>query len=230
MKLKNISNKNIFNRPAFILTLSFLFFMTISICCQALPALAGNSGEVMKISKTVFNTDKEQFIPHTDDHPFGSYIIQYLPYEPVKSFFRDLEKKTNQKLKNRGEAHITIITPVEYNTILKPFVSIQEITDLALKMDIQSWDFKILGLGKAQAEVNKKTEQTYYIIVRSLKALEFRSRVFDMYVKNGGHASRFDPFQFYPHITVGFTQRDLYESDGIFKGTNSRICKIEVIE
>lgn len=221
MNLKNIT-KNYCSK-----SVSFIIILFLLITVTSNPIYAGSK---MNISKEVFNTSSQKFIFHTDNHPYGSYIIQYLPYQPVNDFFNDLEKKLNKPLKNRGEAHITIITPVEYNQVLKPFVSIQEISELAVKMDIQNWKFKILGLGEAQAKLDGVDNQTYFLIVKSKKALEFRNKVFNLYVKNGGHASRFDPFNFYSHITVGFTKRDLYESDGVIKGINSKIMGIEITE
>ena len=81
--------------------------------------------------------------------------------------------------------------------------------------------FDALCVGKAEAELSGNTEQTFFVVVRSQDLLRIRQALRARLIAAGGDASAFDPADFHPHITVGFTLRDLQESDGITKDVNS---------
>lgn len=183
-------------------------------------ALAAKDARLV-FPEPALDQSKAAFIEHTGEGPFANYLAMNIAYAPIEKFRADLEARLGAKLKNRGEAHITVITPPEYNEVLKPYVTIQEINRLAKDMRIQNSSFKPVCLGRGQTKIEGKTEQTYYIVVESHDLLKIRREVFKKYVDAGGEPSLFDPDAFYPHITLGFTQRDLHESDGIKKGKNS---------
>jgi hypothetical protein len=42
-----------------------------------------------------------------------------------------------------------------------------------------------------------------------------------------GRAQDFTPNHFYPHITLGFTKRDLYEQDGVKKNSDTCIYPLK---
>lgn len=161
---------------------------------------------------------------HNGGAPFGSYLTLDLNYTEYQKIYLEL-KKTYPHLKTRGEAHITVLTPVEYHQILSDKLSIQEIYQLANELNIQKASFEVLCLGQGRKEIKGKTESTFYLVIKSKDLLDLRKKILDLYLNKGGEKS-FEPTKYYPHITIGFTLRDLHESDGVIKNTNSCVRDI----
>lgn len=171
--------------------------------------------------------DKMPFIAHDNTSGFYWLAMNINP-KPVKSLLLDLEAKfPGLKLLSRGETHITVITPPEYANILKPYLTAKEIDDIAVQANIQSSQFTPLCIGKGIGfSQNKQQLATYFIEVESSDLLNIRKKIFDAYVSRGGIPSRFDPQDFTPHITIGFTERDLFEKDGVYKQANACIMPL----
>ena len=167
----------------------------------------------LSIEKTLTS----DFIKHEDQSP---YLIYNLNYEPFKEFFNKVDQYTYVNLKNRGEAHITVITPIEYKDDLEKYISIKEINDLAVSMNIQKSSYKPICMGKGSKVDNEKYLETYFIVAESEDLLNIRKAIGKLYTDRGG--KKFDPNHFYPHITLGFTDRDLHEADGVIK--NQKAC------
>jgi 2'-5' RNA ligase len=159
---------------------------------------------------------------------WDSYLTMNLPYEPVSALYKQLEKQLGLKLISRGEAHITIITPPEYFDVLRSKISIDEINQIARQMNVQKSKFEVLGVGRGEALIENTREQTYFIVVRSPELVNIRKKIFETFVKNGGDPHRFDPMNYNPHVTIGFTKRDLHESDGFIKGIGSLFSDLKV--
>ncbi|OMJ07871.1 hypothetical protein AYI70_g11908 [Smittium culicis] len=211
-----------------------------------------------KLSKKIYKARKEKFIKHEGDELFGKYLAMNIPYRPVRDLFDALNMDMGKgKLKSPGtEAHITIITPREYNLVLKQAgVTIEEISEIAEAYRIQESLFKVHCLGRSciynSALHNRQPQQistssnttssnsfgseklcTYYLVVRDIDQdfLRVRKMIFDLYLRKGGERSWFDPSAFWPHITIGFDDRDLFIQDGVFKGPNSCISKIKMVK
>ena len=113
-----------------------------------------------------------------------------LDYEPFSVLFEDLQKKFG-KLKNRSEAHVTLVTPPEFDEVLSSFLTMKEIDALAASAGIQGVKIKPVCIGKAQAQVNGSTEATYFIVLNSNEIIDFRRKVFAAFVVKGGDPSRF---------------------------------------
>ncbi|ORY89513.1 hypothetical protein BCR41DRAFT_389021 [Lobosporangium transversale] len=87
------------------------------------------------INKKVFQTSKVPFIPHSGTGLFANWVGLNVDFKYVKPVF-DLVNTTkdfgNGTLISRGESHITVILPTEYDQILHPAgVTIEEINALA---------------------------------------------------------------------------------------------------
>lgn len=129
-----------------------------------------------------------------------------------------IEKKLDIQLKSFkgwnafGEAHITVITPPEMD-ILNKYVKESEINNIARNNKIQSSDIKLLAIGSGK---NDESE-TFFIIVKSENLLKIRQKISDLYVKRSKKVAKFNPNWFFPHITIGFTKKDLHEHNGIIK-------------
>lgn len=200
--------------------LSMLFSTVISAVFFTQAAYAGAE---IPLSKTVANNDELPFILHHSKNDMDNALAMNVQYAPVKAVREEMSAALNFQLKyftgwnTDGEAHVTVITPPEYANVIKPYVSMQRIEELAKQADIQHSVIDILGIGSGEAVINNKKEQTYFLIVASNDLLNLRYRIYDEYIKNGGPKGAWDPAHFYPHITIGFTLRDLFEADGVIK-------------
>lgn len=201
--------------------LLFLTFLGLSLSVQA-----SNSSEPYYIDTSVQQNADLKFISHQGGGRFATYLTMEVQYAPVKKIFEQIQTKNQLKLKNRGEAHITVVTPIEYYDVLKSHLTMNEIDRLAQSLNIQAASFEIKCLGRGQVKANDKTDQTFYIVVNSTKLLEIRKEIQKLFEQKGGAVNAFRAELFYPHITVGFTTRDLHESDGVVKNESSCVGDI----
>lgn len=112
-----------------------------------------------------------------------------------------------------GEAHITVITPPEFE-VLKKYISMTEINSIARKNVIQSSDLKLMGIGSAK----KQNNETFFIIVKSENLFKIRNEIYTIVQKRAKEvAIQFSPNWFFPHITIGYIGSDLHEKDGVIK-------------
>ena len=201
-----------------ILAISFFLFFN--------SAQAGR----FKLEKSLMDTRETRFVPHTGDGEWNNYLAMNLPFAPVADVFKQLLIKERIQLTSRAEAHLTIITPIEYWRTLKPAgVTIAEINELAAKAKIQSLGFTPICLGQGSALLEGTIEKTFYIVVKSSDAINMRKAIKKLFVSRGGDASLFLPESFYPHITIGFTKRDLHESDKVIKNKSTCIYELDLI-
>ncbi|PCI39724.1 MAG: hypothetical protein COB53_02860 [Elusimicrobia bacterium] len=176
--------------------------------------------------------DEVKAVRHTEKHPFGSYLARSVNFEAAQGLFRQLDKRLGNALDKQGartEAHITVITPVEYDTVLKTHVPIAEIHEIASELKIQEAAFQAICMGRARSADGKRA--TYFLVVESKPLRGLRAEVFRRYRARGGEPSRFDPEHWYPHITIGYTDGDLHQQiDGVMKGRNACWHPIDVMK
>jgi hypothetical protein len=157
-----------------------------------------------------------------ESHP--DWVGLNLDPEPTTQLRKDLEVIRGSALKSRGEAHVTVITPPEFK-ILSEHLGMQEIEAVAQSMSIQTTPFNLLCLAEATHPKESKL-QTYFIVVESPGLLEIRREIFRRFVAAGGDPHALGNANYFPHITVGFSDRDLYDSDGILK--DRRYCIMDL--
>lgn len=160
---------------------------------------------------------------------FDNALAMNVQFEPIKKTHRQISDELGLDLaifrawNPDGEAHITVITPVEFYDILKQkndgsaLVSMDEIEKIAKQYSIQDSDIAVLGIGRGKATVEGKNEETYFVIVESMNLRKIRQAIYDLYLSKGGDKGKWNPQHYYPHITVGFTRNDLHEADGVLK-------------
>lgn len=154
---------------------------------------------------------------------FDNILAMNINYQPIKKLREDLEKTLDLKLdflrawNKLGEAHITVITPVEYANVLKPFISMDEIKDIAQSNFIQYSEILPLGIGSGKKEINGKIEETFFMIMESPNLRKIRQKIYALFIEKGGNPNSWNPQHYFPHVTIGFTKRDLHENDGILK-------------
>jgi hypothetical protein len=146
-----------------------------------------------------------------------NYISYDLEYKSFEEMRLKLEKTLGNSLKNRGEAHITVITPPEYEKLtqkLKP----EQIHAVANETLLKKPAYEIVCVGKGSLTIKGKTESTFYVVVTAQELLNLRLKLAEL---AGLPQDQFNPKLFYPHVTLGFTSRDLHYEDGVIKDKNS---------
>jgi len=157
------------------------------------------------------------------------YLQQTLDFHSVEALFGQL-KGTVPELQTRKEAHITVINPQEYGDVLsKAGVTMDEIDEIARRHRIQQASFKVLCMGKAHVPVNGKPDTVFFLVVSAPALVKIRQDVQKLYLKKKGEPSLFQAEAFWPHITVGFTIRDVFllPDDHVYKGTNTCIRPVK---
>ncbi len=181
----------------------------------------------LTISADALRNESMPFLEHIGlpDDRFGTSLAMNIQYPPIVSLREQITQQLGLStplkfftgFNKNGEAHVTTVTPVEYHDKLRRFVSPEKMSEIAMRFNIQSSDLEILGLGCGQAVLSGKNEDTYFVIIRSENLLRIRRAIYEEYLRNGGIPSEWNPEHFFPHITIGYTLRDLHEDDGVFK-------------
>lgn len=178
------------------------------------------ASEQVGLHSSVLNNNLLNPLPQSD------YVMINIDYAPINALKQRVEMGYGVSLVDRGEAHITAITPPEFE-VLNQFLSANEINQFAfIEFGLQAINFKPLCVGEAIKTEGANRLTTYYVVIESQELIDFRKELHAAYVARGGHRSHFDPESYWPHITLGFTQQDLHLSDGVFKGENSCVLKI----
>ena len=63
------------------------------------------------------------------------------------------------------------------------------------------------------------------MIVDSAKLRLIRYKIYELFVERGGDPKAFDPTWFFPHITIGYTYKDLHENSGVLKNVKHSLDK-----
>lgn len=189
-----------------------------------------SQGIVFDFPSSVLDASQRDFISHRGTGPYSNYLALDLAWEPFAKLRLGLESVFGRALSHRGEAHITVITPVEFDNALQGFVTMDEIDEIANAMDLTRATVQAIGVGRGDAEIANHSELTYFVIVRSADLLRIRQEVARLYFARGGDPALFQPGHFYPHVTIGFTLRDLHESDGVVKDESTRMGDVVLRE
>ncbi|GIL21271.1 MAG: hypothetical protein BroJett041_23850 [Candidatus Jettenia caeni] len=161
------------------------------------------------------------FIPH------DTWLAINVDPKPADQIRSQLDQLSQMTHKHRGEAHITIITPPEYEK-LKKYISMTEINKIALDSGINQIQWRNICLGSGAINFDGKTLKTYFVVVDSPELVRFREVIEAKAQSLGARSGDFKAQTYYPHITIGFTDRDLHESDGVIKDEKS--CNFELVD
>ncbi|CAL5228421.1 g11554 [Coccomyxa viridis] len=195
------------------------------------------SGQNFNITSKVFNASNIPFQPKT------TYVQQALDFASVLPLYNEVAAYSLSQgvpLQNRGESHITVITPPEFAN-MQPFVTIDQLNALA-NTTIQNAQFCIVCLGRdtlllPQNSANQTLNTVYNIVIHAPDIVAYRLKVQDLFIRSGGDGSHFDANHiFSPHITLGFTAAsatkglfaptDLFLENDIFKFDQSCVAPI----
>ena len=157
----------------------------------------------------------------------AAYISVAVPFAAIQSLKTQLIGATRLTLKDRGQAHITVLSPPELGTIRK---RLSEVAILkAMDNDsLQEETFEALCVGAGQKPQGGMTRQVFFLVIKADGLVARRQKLAEAFRLAGGANAAFDPEHFYPHITVGFTHTDLFEQDGVIKDEHSCVAAVVV--
>ena len=208
--------KVIVKNDKFTFCFEFVFFIAKSI--HKTIAFVINFFLIFSLAGCISLNTKNRFLPHED------WLALPVDHKPVNEIRVQLEQFSKTTLKDRGEAHITVLTPPEFAK-LKSKLSMSEINKLATELNLTESRWTPICIAEARLQSDPKLV-TYYIVVRSQELLTIRQNIMKEFLARGGESSQFDPNHFYPHITIGYTERDLHEQDGVIKNTQNCIYEL----
>lgn len=156
----------------------------------------------------------------------SQYVDVKVPYEPIAQLKKEIEAREGVTLQSRGEAHITVITPPEMS-VLRTRLSLEQINGTIEKSRVQSIPIQLQCLGRGQLKQGDRRLATYYLLVQAPGLLQVREKLRQLFSAAGGERQAFSVERFRPHITVGFTERDLHSEDGVIKDSRSCIYRVE---
>jgi hypothetical protein len=141
------------------------------------------------------------YIRHIKDIFSNNYLGVEIQQETVNPFLNQLkevlgdkyEKFTNnQKTRDNGNYHITLLNVMEYNTLMEKMGVDNFVNNLDKILKFPIDDIKLMGVGTAQRNENR----SYFVVVESDKLKMVRETL------------GLDPKDF--HITLGFEPRDVH--------------------
>lgn len=186
----------------------------------------------MTLKKTIpsFNLDRaifyeHQFYFHQENKPLGYYLSITLPKEPIAQLRKSICEHYKVDLKHRDEAHITVISPFEYEHYLQPHISPTKLLELAQEHLRLPLGFEIIGMGCVTKR--QKNLISFFVLINAPLLFSFRDRLLESLKQKTKKSINFSPSDYYPHITIGFNHRDLHkERDDIIKDRSSIISNL----
>jgi 2'-5' RNA ligase len=150
-----------------------------------------------------------------------NYLAVGINFAPIENLRQQIDRNEATSLQHRGEAHITIVTPPEYKT-LSTHLSDSEIRSVL--QEALTIDFSTVCLGRGDKQENHIKLSTFFVVIKSDDIFELRTALANQFQKKGGTSAAFDAQTYHPHITVGFTDRDLHLHDGVVKDERSCVA------
>jgi len=179
------------------------------------------SADTIKISKSIESLDGRPYFQSHED-----WLGLPLNFAPIEEVRKELEKKIGRTLNSKGEAHVTVITSPEWRT-LGQYLKMDVLDGLVVKEKMMGAKIKVKCLKKITATVNGKVEESWFVSLEAPELKEYRNEVWRRYVAAGGLPEDFDWKRWHPHITVGFTAKEVHDEDKVTK-EKSR-CEIDLV-
>jgi hypothetical protein len=140
-----------------------------------------------------------------DRKTYASITFSVSSFAPA---LKRAEEHAGTHLLTRKEAHLTVLTPPEY---MRLEAKLRE--KILSEMKEAAGDLKAVCIGRGEADLNGKKEYAYYVVVAApaLRAIREKYHLVD----------------FYPHITLGFSKRDLHFEDGVRKDKSTCVAELK---
>lgn len=150
---------------------------------------------------SVEGLSRESFVPLNLNFDKRSYAAVDFPYREFRALLSVADQMAGQELKTRGEAHLTVLTPQEYQRLGTQMrdLLIQELKQIDWTKDA----VEAQCIARGTAMIAGHMESTYFVVVSAPKVDRIRRK--------------YGLTTYYPHVTLGFTSRDLHFEDGVIK-------------
>ncbi|MFT5484101.1 MAG: hypothetical protein ACI9GW_002763 [Halieaceae bacterium] len=199
-----------------------LFLIAVQVVCVR-TAMAEDK---YVLSNTVFAP-----VPFPFEFIEHNALVKNVSFAPINALVAQIEAREGVQLQDRGEAHLTILTPPE---IMGESASSQRGINYLISLDelfakfspsVQYLDMRVICLGR-----NRKGNHTaYYLVVESPEVMALRREVQAELVRratfSGGEVRFGATDGYWPHITIGFVGGDVH---GVSKGRETCIGEIEM--
>ena len=108
-----------------------------------------------------------------------TYIAMALPFAPTHAAKLELDARIEHTLLDRGEAHITLVSPPEF-AVLSAYVTHSEMLDIAAEIGVQASEFAVVCVGRGTKREGQIELQTFYLVVKDAALLRFRQAISDI--------------------------------------------------
>jgi 2'-5' RNA ligase len=175
-------------------------------------------------------------VPYSSQYSEDGSLIRSVDFKAVNALIPILESKykkllNGQKLTDRNEAHITVITPPEGKTgFFSGSIGTDQVfpTDKMIstyKPTLQSTKFGIKCVGK---QTNSKGNIVFFLVVESTDILNIREDIHQIVLDSERTDIPFHPTKnYYPHITIGYVGGDVH---GVSKGEDDCIEDVVIVK
>ncbi|MCJ8344814.1 hypothetical protein MJH12_04685 [bacterium] len=170
------------------------------------------------------------FVSHINPKSYyGTYLIHNVSLPSLQKLKNSIEIIKDLKLKSRGEAHITVLTPPEFNQIKKshPNFSMEKVHDL-IKDRMQSLKWRSLGIGHQKGKNYKGIySEVFFLVIESKDLRELRYEIKETFQLSD---QSFNPDLQDFHITIGYTLSDLHNIDKGIGTLDYEVSMIKVLQ
>lgn len=184
--------------------------MKILILLSLLLSTLSNA-KTLTLSREVY-----QAVPFSSQYSDTGALIRSVHYPSVNALIPQLNALYKLNLEDRREAHITVISPPDFQTSLTKVFTVNEML-YRYSSNIQDLPFKIVCVGSRKSSDGQNL--VFYLVVESPKLSEIRfdlAKEADLRARAQSIPLVFKPEVFYPHITIGYVKGDVFEfSKGI---------------
>lgn len=177
--------------------------------------------KVLTLSREVFKK-----VPFSSQYSEDGALIRNVNYPAVNDLIPQLNKLYQLNLEDRREAHITVVTPPEFQSSLKKVFTTNEIVS-RYQFGIQATPFEIVCVGSRKSSTG--LNQVFYLVVKSNELNDLRvdlAKEANRRAKQQGVPLVFKPEVFWPHITIGYVGGDVFEFS---KGSESCLPDVKLV-
>jgi 2'-5' RNA ligase len=177
--------------------------------------------KTLTLSREVFQT-----VPFSTQYSEDGALIRSVHYPSVNALIPQLNSLYKVNLEDRREAHVTIITPPEFQSSLTKVFTVNEMLN-RYSSNIQALPFEVVCVGSRKSSNGQN--HVFYLVVKSDELSNIR---FDLAQEANLRARTqsiplvFKPEAFWPHITIGFIKGDVFEFS---KGPESCLVDVKLV-
>lgn len=162
--------------------------------------------KTLTLSREVFKT-----VPFSSQYSEDGALIRSVHYPAVNALIPQLNALYKLDLEDRREAHITVVTPPEFQSGIRKVFNVKEMLD-RYSPSIQNLPFEVVCVGSRTS--SNGNNRVFFLVVKAPALAAIR---FDLSIEATLRANErgiplvFKPEAFWPHITIGYINGDVFE-------------------